>query len=294
MSAGNSVVFCFLICYSPQRRVVRRKTLLAIFSVLVVLVGVVFYLFQQFREEPSGIMVDANPSALIYIDNIQVGNTPYKAQRVPGEITLRLVTESGQSWSTKLTLVSGIETVIERDFGQAENQSSGQVLSFEKIPSGSASLTVVSSPDASQIMLDGQVVGVTPLPLNNLTEGDHKIVVSQPGYTDREIDIKTRSGYKLTVVATLAQEEQKIQVGIANEASADAQVRQKIEIQSTPTGYLRVRAAPNRNASEEGQVKPGETYDLLEQSPQSDWYKIEYESGKQGWISSSYAKILNN
>ena len=58
----------------------------------------------------------------------------------------------------------------------------------------------------------------------------------------------------------------------------------------TPTGFLRVRSEPSSIAKEIGQVEPGNVYYFLEQDTVTGWLKIEYEEGKEGWISSQYAK----
>ncbi len=78
------------------------------------------------------------------------------------------------------------------------------------------------------------------------------------------------------------------------EASPSAEVldetTEKIEILDTPVGFLRVRSAPATTTTEAGQVKPKEEYVLLETSKDLEWYKIEYKAGKEGWVSSQYAK----
>lgn len=272
-----------------------KRVLLITGIVFIILAIAGYFLASKFKPSQSGILVDTNPRSTVYINEVQVGNTPYQAERPASEITLKLVPEGSNSafWSTKLSLTSGIVTVVRRDFTEGGSQSTGEVLSYEQISGSSASLTVVSSPDASQITIDGEVKGFTPLPLDLPTQGDHKIVVSQPGYADREINAKTRSGYKLTVVATLAllpKAEEASGSAIVLGESTQGDIKTKIEILDTPTGFLRVRANPTTSASEEGQVKPGETYDLLEESVKGDWFKIEYKKGSVGWIFSQYGK----
>jgi len=61
-----------------------------------------------------------------------------------------------------------------------------------------------------------------------------------------------------------------------------------ITIQDTPTGFLRVREEPSIEASEEAQVKPGDTFGLLDEK--DGWYKINYEGKKEGWVYGQYAK----
>ncbi len=62
---------------------------------------------------------------------------------------------------------------------------------------------------------------------------------------------------------------------------------QRVVINETPTGFLRVRAAPW--GDEIGKVYPGETYVLLDKS--DDWFLIEIAVSQKGWISSQFATI---
>ena len=55
-------------------------------------------------------------------------------------------------------------------------------------------------------------------------------------------------------------------------------------------GALQVTPVPKSNSiasSEIAQVKPGESYELIEDK--DNWFKIKLTDGKVGWISSSYA-----
>jgi len=268
-----------------------RRIVLVAGVVLIVLGLVGFFLSSKLKSSKAGLLIQTNPQAVVYINNEEVGTTPYDGVLKSGEVTVRLVpvVTSGTfaPWGTKLTLVDGIKTVIKRDFGETESLSSGEVLSFEKISGNNSSLTIVSSPDASQVILDGEIKGFTPLPLESVTSGQHTIIISQPGHAERTINTRTEPGYKLTVVAMLAElAQQEVQV---TEATPSAQITQdKVTILETPTGFLRVRNTPSTSASEEAQVKPGEEFVLLEEK--TGWYRIEYKKGQDGWVSSQYAK----
>jgi|694.fasta_scaffold00773_31 hypothetical protein len=64
----------------------------------------------------------------------------------------------------------------------------------------------------------------------------------------------------------------------------------KVEISKTSVGFLRVRNNPSTTGAEVAKVNPGAKFDVLEEK--SSWYKIEYESGKTGWISGTYTRKL--
>ena len=65
----------------------------------------------------------------------------------------------------------------------------------------------------------------------------------------------------------------------------DSNQKAKVKIKPNSLGFLRVRSGPGRSNSEVAQVKVGEEFVILEES--NGWYKIEYEPGKEGWISGS-------
>lgn len=65
-----------------------------------------------------------------------------------------------------------------------------------------------------------------------------------------------------------------------------------VEILETGTGWLRVRSAPNGNADNEvARVDVGDTFPFVEDNEEG-WYKIEYETGSEGWIAARYGKLV--
>lgn len=275
-----------------------KKLFLLVGFVLILVGAGGFLLRSKLRPAQAGLRIETNPQATVFINSTEMGSTPYEAVRSPGEVTVRLVplaiNGSLAPWETNVSLTEGIQTIVRRDFGETELQSSGEVLSFEKKAGNSASLAVVSSPDSSQVTLDGEKRGFTSLPVDSLTLGEHRIVVSQAGYKDREISVKTIGGYKLTVFAMLAQLTEQTYLEASSSASVMGEEssgsKEQVEVLDTPTGFLRVRLEPSTSASESGRVSPGKKYDLVEESKDGKWYKIEYQTGNEGWISSQYAK----
>lgn len=268
-----------------------RRWFLVLGTVLILLGIAGLILRSRFEPAQAGIQIETNPQATVYIDGEQVGVTPHEEVRKPGDITLRLVPIAFGTplvpWETKLTLIQGVRTVVKRDFAEVETGSSGEVLSFEKTGGKAASLAVVSSPSSAQLTLDGEVRGFTPVRIDSLTVGDHQIIISQPGFVEKQINAKTQSGYKLTIVATLAQIKEE-------EASPSAQLstvsRLEVEILSPQLGFLRVRLEPSTSASESARVTHGKSYPYLDQNKDGTWFKIEYDKDKEGWISAQYAK----
>ena len=64
--------------------------------------------------------------------------------------------------------------------------------------------------------------------------------------------------------------------------------KQTIVVKGTPEGTLNVREDATVTASKSATVNEGDKFSVLEEK--SGWYKIEYISGKQGWISGEYTR----
>ena len=260
-------------------------------------VGMILFIIGFFKPKIAGVYIDSNPSSNIYIDGEQVGRTPYRNKRTPGEIVLRLIPESFENplapYDTKITLVQGVETVIKRDFGQLQDTSSGEIISFEKIDRSQTSLVIISIPDSAQVVIDGKDRAFTPHKTNFISPGEHKLTLTMDGYLEKNVEVKTHLGYKLTAIVQLAKAEPSSLTTPTPPPTGTEETKIQIEILSTPTGYLRVRKEPSTLADEVGKVEPGEKYNLLGEDEKSGWYKIEYEEGKEGWITNQYAKKVS-
>lgn len=245
-----------------------------------------------FKPKTAGIFVETSPASSVFIDGEQVGRSPYDGTRKASEIVVKLVPETlGKPLSpyeVKVTLTPGVKTVIKREFGETEEASSGEIVSFEKLGGSEASVSVVSIPDAAQVAIDGQIRGFTPYKASEITPGEHSLVVSYDGFESRTISLKVVEGYRLTAVVKLrATGEVKAE---EEEAPEEEEKRVMVEILSTPTGFLRVRAEASTSGKELAQVKPGQRFNFVEESEDGDWFKIEYEADKEGWVSAEYAK----
>lgn len=62
-----------------------------------------------------------------------------------------------------------------------------------------------------------------------------------------------------------------------------------IKVLDNDLGFLRVRSEPNSDSQEIAQAKPGQNFEVLDS--QYGFYKIEYESNKTGWVSSTYVTV---
>ena len=167
-------------------------------------------------------------------------------------------------------------------------------MSFEKIGGKKAELAVVSIPDSAEVKFDSETRGFTPVPIANSTTEEHTLTISHPGYLTRDIGgLKPVQGYKLTIVVFLAEDEStKPKEEEASESAKlqDEPTQTMVEIQDTGTGFLRVREEALKTSPEIARVTPGKKYAFIEEDKTGEWYKIEYEKGKTGWISAEYAQ----
>lgn len=272
-----------------------KIVIISIVSVVAILL-VIFFVMGLFNQDNAGILINTTPTATVYINEEEVGRTPHESTMKAQEVTVRLVPDSFEQplapFETKVNLASGIQTIINREFGTTPDDSSGAIVSFEKVGGKEVSISIVSTPDAAQVMIDGQVKGFTPFKTSSITAEKHTIAVSAPGYEEKALDVQTQEGYKLTAIFNLAKNGEEVIVEeVIEEDDVEEDKVTMIIILETPTGYLRVRKEPSTLAEEVGRVKPNEEYELLAEDESTGWYKIQLDEGEEGWISNQYAKL---
>lgn len=265
------------------------------------------------KQKQAALQVNTTPIANVFVDGKLLGKTPYSSSELKaGEVTVKLIPESTTevfaSWEGKIKLTGGILTLIDREFAASETNASGQILSLEKIKDKNAALiSVVTEPDGVLVKIDGESKGFSPLNVDNISVGDHEIVLSKDGYNDKTLKVKNVLAYRLIINAKLGQiksEKEPIvtlspQPTVKTTPAAKVTLKPGAEIAKpyvligdTETGFLRVRSSPPSGA-ELAKVKPGEKFSFLEEKELSDksvWYKITYLEGKDGWISAKYAE----
>lgn len=274
-------------------------------------------------RKKAALNVTTTPKATIFLNGEHLGQTPYYNEKLKsGEYVLKIVPESsGQAltpWEGRVNLSPGILTVVNRELGLTQELSSGEILSFEPLADKkAASISIVTTPDGAVVNLDGEPRGFAPLSIDNISEGEHILVINSPGYQEKSIKAKTVKGNKLIAsiqlarIATVtepapAEETQKEATPAASpkaspKASPTASPKASPKTGSTTTpakpyieitskeGWARVRDGAGTNYKELTTVDLGEKFPLLETSS-NGWYKIEYEDGKEGWVSGALAE----
>ena len=276
-----------------------RKKLLGLILAAIGTASLTIFVFSRgWSQKKATIQLNAYPKAIVYIDGREAGTTPYRNDKIKaGESHFRLVPEASFSavWERKLILTPNTETVVNWEFSPDPEKEAGSILYLEKTSlKDKAGLIVTCHPDSCSVTVDGQMRGFAPLNLEDVGEGSHQIVVALPGYKGREIMAKVAKGYRLVVEVKLAKESEmttKQEEPIEETSDEEEPSQTQVLIKETPTGWLRVRTGPSTAATEAAKVKPGEKYPFLEEK--NGWYKIEYQEGKEGWVSGRYAQKLD-
>ena len=265
-------------------------------------------------SKKAGVQITSHPDANVVVNGKSVGKTPYYVENAKAGLTTIQMTaiDSGQTWETQVSLLGGTLTTVHREFGDTPDKSHSYTLSFEKL-SGSKNtvVNIVSVPATSTISIDGKPQGFTPLSIDT-NPGPHVFTFTSTGYQDKVVNAAAQEGYKLNINLTLATMEPvptptptstpsatptpttaKTSVTpLPKQASSSATIAKPyVEILSTPTGWLKVREEATVNSNELAKVNPGDMFPYKDSST-SGWFKIEYLTGKTGFVSSQYSKLL--
>lgn len=243
----------------------------------------------------GALQVTSEPSSKVYLDGKLIGTTPFckgaqncKDQEMidAGDHTIRLEPEGNfPFFEHKISIEPKVLTVVDRSFSDDSGSSANIITLLKLSEKEKVGLEVISFPDKSKVFLDGAFIGDSPLLTYDVTESDHELKLTKPGYKEKIIPIRTAKGYKLEVQMFLAASPESLPV--ASSSGSLSPKTTKVVILQTPTGFLRVRSLPSTGSSQLGLVYPGEKYDLLEE--QTGWFKIKLSEGKEGWVSATYS-----
>jgi len=264
-------------------------------SLMVVILAGFFLGGCSLSPKRSAIEINSYPVAKVYLDDKEVGMTPYKNKNLkPGEVEVKLVTNDN-NWSRKIKLQNNINTVVDWEFGKSNENSGGYILYLEKTgDKKKAGLMVMSDPSGATLSVDNEIKGFTPMKISNVGEGDRHLSITYPGHKNTDVFVKAVKEYQLVLEVILAKEtveivdqiETKTEIQIENQDLLEQ--LPKVKIKETETGWLKVREASSSASKEIQRVNPGEVFDMLLQD--GDWTKIDLGGNKIGWVSSKYVE----
>ena len=284
----------------------RKLVFLAILLGLVLLVAAVIRLLTNRGPKEGELRVDSQTVATIFLDNKNIGRTPFRNKVESGEYTLKLVPESATAqlttWEGQIAVGQGLLTFVNAILSDSELTTAVDVVWLEKITSKQSELSVTTNPDGATVLVDDQTRGVTPLSVSDIAPGDRNLSITSSGFLSRSLKIKTTPGYR--VIANF-----KLALSAGGQASPTATPTPDLSgtpkatgsasqqsdppkpfvlIKDTPTGFLRVRLEPTTGASEAARVNPGEKYTYFDN--QNGWYQIKYDRTNTGWVSGQYVE----
>jgi len=284
------------LCYT--QKTVIKKVKIGLFALLstAFVIGGVFLIYHYLSNQKAVLVIETNVSSQVYINDRQVGKTPFEGEFEQKEVDLKLIPESFEQalvpYETRIKLTSGVKTIVRREFGAEEGSSSGVEVSFDRSVNSEASIAVVTEPTGAKVYIDDVFVDVAPAKSSDLTNAIYKVVIEAEGYGEKSVMVQAQKGYLLTVFADLAKVALPKEDDMVNlQQLEDENKQETVQILDTPIGFLRVRSNPSTLSSEIAQVEPEDEYSLLEISEDEDWYKIQLDEEIEGWVSVEYAKI---
>ncbi|KKQ67006.1 MAG: PEGA domain protein [Candidatus Daviesbacteria bacterium GW2011_GWA2_38_24] len=269
-----------------------RKTLfLTLVFISVILIALRFFskpLNSYFNFQPrSGIRVESNTKAKVFINKQEVGETPFQKEDLKtGEHMVELKADK-YTWQGYVRTNPGTLTIVNRELSENTTQSTGEVISLEKGNGKGNGLLILSNPSEADVEIDGKIVGKTPLSVDDPSPGEHQFMVSKNGFLKRSIRSVLTDGFKLVMSVDLSLSE----LDLTKLQTSPIESTQYVLIKPTPTGFLRVRSEPSISGNEIGRVLPGEKLVLLEDL--NTWKKIKLTDGREGYVSSQYVEKLN-
>ncbi|MGB3019718.1 MAG: hypothetical protein WBB58_00695, partial [Microgenomates group bacterium] len=116
------------------------KGKLILLTVLVVLFGIFLLLkffFFNGQTELGEIRVVSTPQSVVYLDQIQIGNTPVRQKMKVGEYLIKLIPnkEASQSatWQGKIKVYKNAVTYVGRVLGNSDISTAGEISTLTKM-----------------------------------------------------------------------------------------------------------------------------------------------------------------
>jgi hypothetical protein len=148
--------------------------------------------------------INSNPdNAIVYLDEDSIGVTPIKEYALAtGNYALRLEKQNFQRIDSSLSIEVGGPQQFAFRLSPARKGSKTSIRS-ETVPAAGSvseksdyntSLTINSSPDSAKVMVNGTILGNTPIRLKSVVPGRYQVQIEKEGFNPYERDITIESG----------------------------------------------------------------------------------------------------
>lgn len=231
-----------------------------------------------FWPAKAGIVVSSDPPAVVFVNDSNVGKTPFEGMFAPGEVVVKLLPEGSKGvFETRVNLVAGVKTIIQRQFSNNNDNSAGFIGTFEKTDPKKTLVSVVSVPERAQVLIDGQLRGTTPLFLDDVAPGKHEITVMATDYIGKTVSARFYKGYKFIAFFEIVP---RTSLGVAKRKSEEY-----VQLKERTKG----KEGPSTTSVTLRDLEENIDYLVLEKSEDGKWYKLKV-SDDAVWVESSFIK----
>lgn len=255
-----------------------KRLLIFLLLIIAIAFGGYIYINHFASEKTASLTINSNIDSDVFVNGENVGHEfPINKTYVSRMVVVKI-----QNYETNVYLQAGVKTFVSRNF--EDGKQYGEVISFEKSDLNDPSMAIISNPTNAEVVIDDKVYGNTPLSINNISEGQHKLEVAVDGYLKRELQINVYKGYKLLGNFSI------LEVSSQNEKPAQKLDESKtiVKILDTPNGFLRVRKDPTTQSEEIFRVRTNEEYELKSNLPKNGFLEIRIDATRSGWVSDIY------
>jgi len=247
-------------------------------------------------------VITESPGAIVYIDNTEVGTTPYSTKSLTeGEYDLRVEMPGFESQTARISIKKGYKlNGAMQLFPMPVPQKVSLLRDSEHLYDVSSDNSLVTSNTAEWV--EAIIYWNSTRGINLAGSGVNKERVFDY-YLDYEGKVYDKDGtlVDLTNPGDFATDSGKgaylgrLQDGAGLSEAAKTSLEslgtlsgKKVTIKETGLGWLRVRDNPGLNGAEVAKVNVGEEFTVLEET--SGWVKIKISEVLAGWVSSIYVE----
>jgi len=190
------------------------------------------------------ITTEGDETYAVYLEENHLGETPFFDEKIKSDdyvLSIRDPISGNSLWQSRIKISKRTLTVVNFDPATNPEESSSEILYLDPLSDKKATkLSISTLPDHVVVKIDGQVQGFSPITFDDLSEGDHEIVLEGPGYLTKTINAKLTVGHHLIIQAELGR-------------NTSLRVEETVEIpESSPSGQP-------TTATESAQLSPDRT-----------------------------------